>query len=103
AGAENGETPRPMGLVADVVDQTPSRGEEAADGDLARGAGRGQFALRIGEATAWRPYAYAPGRSIAAGKAGWLAFIRNAPAREFAAAVEAMLADPALNGGRADA
>jgi hypothetical protein len=98
-----------MSLVAGVADETPSGGEDATDDelvtpeDLARGAGRGQFVLRVGEATAWRPYPYAPGRSIAAGKAAWLTFVRNAPEHEFDAAVEAMLADLTLNRGSDDA
>ena len=64
--------------------------------DLAKGGGRGQVILRIGEGTSWHLYPYTPGLSIAPGKAAWLAFIRNNPVEELERAAAAMLTDPAL-------
>ncbi len=105
ASPENDETPRQMASVAGVAGSTLSGGEGVGDGPLAapevlaRGGGRGAFVLRIGAALSWEPYPYAPGRAIAAGKAAWVTFVRNAPEAEFAAAVQAMLTDPELDRG----
>ncbi len=99
-----GLLPRPATLGVVAVSTLSGR-EEAGDGPLAapevlaRGAGRGASLLRMGETLGWEPYRHAPGRSIAAGKAAWVAFVRSAPEAEFTAAVEAMLVDPELNRG----
>ncbi len=89
-----------MRSVTDVTDKTTSTEEEplATPEDSARAGGRGQLLLRIGEGRKWHPYPYAPGIAIAGGKRAWLTFMRNNPPEELERAVEAMRADPFLNG-----
>lgn len=86
-------------LAAVLHPAVPARNPApAARGDLeitlldrARASGRGAFIWRVGEARAWKPYPYAPGKSIGAGKRTWLTFIRNNADMELIVAAEAML------------
>lgn len=98
AGEENGENSLQVRLVAGVADNTPPEGQAGGDEpmftpeDLKKGGGIGQALARLGQAFGWGLGPYAPGRSVAPGKVGWLTFIRGNPVEELHRAFEGLAA-----------
>jgi hypothetical protein len=91
-GADNPLQMRPVSVVS-----VPSYGEGAEEPlftheDLLKGGGVGHALARVGEEMRWGPGSYAPGRTIVAGKIGWLTFIRANPVEELKRALVGLTA-----------